>query len=99
LSEGDEREGASVTGLANEHPEWIDGVSLIASGTVTLVVNTPRGRGPRADGAYIRRSAALHNVPVVTTVAAARAAAQGIKDWMALGLTVTSIQEHHAARP
>jgi carbamoyl-phosphate synthase large subunit len=97
LSESDDSDEANVTGSTNKVPDWIDGVALIATGTVTLVVNTPRGRGPRADGAYLRRAAALHNVPVVTTVAAARAAAQGIKDWMALGLSVTSIQEHHAA--
>ncbi|HVA99743.1 MAG TPA: carbamoyl-phosphate synthase large subunit, partial [Acidimicrobiales bacterium] len=96
LNEGEVRGGEAVTGLLAEHPEWIDGVSLIASGVVTLVVNTPRGRGPRADGVYLRRAAALHNVPVVTTVAAARAAAQGIKDWKSIGLSVVSIQEHHA---
>ncbi|HUY06302.1 MAG TPA: carbamoyl-phosphate synthase large subunit [Acidimicrobiales bacterium] len=97
LSEGEVRDGADFVGSLDEHPEWIDGVSLIASGLVTLVVNTPRGRGPRADGVYLRRAAALHNVPVVTTVAAARAAAQGIRDWKSIGLSVISIQEHHAA--
>src|SRR5581483_7213347 len=30
----------------------VDAVDLIASGKVNLVVNTPRGRGPRADGAH-----------------------------------------------
>ncbi|MDQ4071155.1 MAG: carbamoyl-phosphate synthase large subunit, partial [Actinomycetota bacterium] len=32
-------------------------VDLIEGGEVDLVVNTPRGRGPRADGAYIRQAA------------------------------------------
>ena len=31
-----------------------DAVELIAAGKVDLVVNSPRGRGPRADGAHIR---------------------------------------------
>ena len=35
----------------------VDAVELIRSGKVQLVVNTPRGRGSRADGAYIRRAA------------------------------------------
>ena len=96
LNEGEIRDGAAVAESRVEHPEWIDGVSLIASGVVTLVVNTPRGRGPRADGVYLRRAAALHNIPVVTTIAAARAAAQGIRDWKSLGLSVISLQEHHA---
>ena len=56
----------------------VDAVELIRSGKVHLVVNTPRGRGPRADGAYIRRAAHQYKVPLVTTVAAARAAAAGV---------------------
>ena len=75
----------------------VDAVELVAGGEVRLVVNTPRGRGPRADGAHIRRAASAHHVPIVTTVAAARAAAAGIADWARHGLSVMSIQEHHAA--
>ena len=59
----------------------VDAVDLISSGKVDLVVNTPRGRGPRADGAHIRRAATAHGVPCVTTVAAALAAAAGIAEW------------------
>jgi carbamoyl-phosphate synthase large subunit len=73
----------------------VDAVELIGSGEICLVVNTPRGRGPRADGAYIRRAAAIHGVTIVTTVAAARAMAAGIGDWGRFGLSVKSLQEHH----
>ena len=55
-------------------------VELISSGKVDLVVNTPRGRGPRADGDHIRRPATRHGVPCITTVAAALAAAAGIAE-------------------
>jgi carbamoyl-phosphate synthase large subunit len=72
-----------------------DAVELIASGKVQLVVNTPRGRGPRADGAHIRRAANVNNVACLTTVAAARAAAAGIADWGAHRLSVVSLQELH----
>jgi len=72
-----------------------DAVELIASGKVQLVVNTPRGRGPRADGAHIRRAANVNNVACLTTVAAARAAAAGIADWGAHPLSVVSLQELH----
>jgi len=75
----------------------VDAVELIASGKVQLVVNTPRGRGPRADGAHIRQAASAHRVPCLTTVAAARAAAAGIADWGSHRLEVRSLQEHHAA--
>ncbi|GAC1312165.1 MAG: carbamoyl-phosphate synthase large subunit [Acidimicrobiales bacterium] len=72
-----------------------DAVALISSGRVQLVVNTPRGRGPRADGAHIRRAANVHQVPCLTTVSAARAAAAGIADWHDHHLTVVSLQEYH----
>ena len=74
-------------------PTGSDAVDLIASGKVQLVVNTPRGRGPRADGAHIRHAANVHQVPCVTTVAAARAAAGGIADWGVHAMAVRSLQE------
>jgi carbamoyl-phosphate synthase large subunit len=76
----------------------VDAVELIRSGKVHLVVNTPRGRGSRADGAYIRRAARQYKVPLVTTVAAARAAAAGVLDRAGRAFTVKSLQEHHAGR-
>ena len=72
-----------------------DAVALLRDGKVDLVVNTPRGRGPRADGAYIRRAANQHSVACLTTVAAARAAAAGIADRSASPLAVKSLQEFH----
>jgi len=73
-----------------------DAVEMIAGGKVQLVVNTPRGRGPRADGVHIRATALVHQVPCLTTVAAARAAAAGIGDWIRHPLSVRSLQEYHA---
>jgi carbamoyl-phosphate synthase large subunit len=73
----------------------VDAVELIRSGKVHLVVNTPRGRGSRADGAYIRRAARQYKVPLVTTVAAARAAAAGVLERAGRPFTVRSLQEHH----
>jgi carbamoyl-phosphate synthase large subunit len=68
-------------------------VELLAAGKVALVVNTPRGRGPRADGDYIRTAAAVHRVPCLTTVAAALAAAEGVGDWASHPFSVRSLQE------
>jgi carbamoyl-phosphate synthase large subunit len=73
----------------------VDAVDLISSGKVDLVVNTPRGRGPRADGDHIRRAAVRHNVPCVTTVAAGLAAAHGISEAAAREPEVRSLQEYH----
>ena len=74
----------------------VDAVELIRSGQVQLVVNTPRGRGPRADGLYIRRAARQYKVPLLTTVAAARAAAAGVAERAGRPFLVKSLQEHHA---
>jgi carbamoyl-phosphate synthase large subunit len=84
-----------VAKVGTPHPGAADAVELIAGGQVQLVVNTPRGRGPRADGLHIRETAMAHQVPCLTTVAAARAAAAGIADWIRHPLTVRSLQEHH----
>jgi carbamoyl-phosphate synthase large subunit len=73
----------------------VDAVDLISSGKVDLVVNTPRGRGPRADGMHIRRAAIVHGVACVTTVAAAVAAAAGIAEEVRSEPEVRSLQEYH----
>ncbi|HET9076162.1 MAG TPA: carbamoyl-phosphate synthase large subunit [Acidimicrobiales bacterium] len=86
-----------VSKVGEDHPGGVDAVTLLRDGKVNLVVNTPRGRGPRADGAYIRRAANQHRVACVTTVAAARAAAAGIAERAANQLTVRTLQEYHEA--
>ena len=47
-----------------------DAVDLIAQGKVQLVINTPRGFGPRADGQHIRMASVTYHVPCLTTLAA-----------------------------
>ncbi len=79
-------------GGEGDEPTALD---LLAAGKVDLVVNTPRGVGPRADGQYIRIAAGVHRVPCITTVAAALAAANGMADWAGHTLSVRSLQEWH----
>ena len=74
-----------------------DAVELIAQGKVQLVVNTPRGLGPRADGQHIRTASVVHKVPCLTTLAAARAAAAGIADARSHPLQVRALQDLHPA--
>ncbi|MCY3636082.1 MAG: carbamoyl-phosphate synthase large subunit [bacterium] len=70
-------------------------VELIDSGRVQLVVNTPRGRGSRADGDHIRRAASRNRVPLLTTASAGLAAANGMADWARHPLRVRTLQEYH----
>jgi carbamoyl-phosphate synthase large subunit len=72
-------------------------VDLIGAGKVALVVNSPRGRGARADGAYIRRAANVHRIPCLTTAAAAVAAADSMVDRVQHDLRVRTLQEYHRA--
>ncbi|MFP5451864.1 MAG: carbamoyl phosphate synthase large subunit, partial [Thermoleophilia bacterium] len=54
---------------------------LIRAGEVDLVINTPRGgSGARTDGFEIRAAAIRANIPYITTIEAARAAALAIAD-------------------
>ena len=72
-----------------------DVVELIDGGLVQLVVNTPRGRGSRADGDHIRRAASRNRVSLLTTASAGLAAADGMADWSRHSLRVRSLQEYH----
>jgi carbamoyl-phosphate synthase large subunit len=72
-----------------------DGIDLIEKGEIQLVVNSPRGRGPRADGANIRAAAQRNGVPLLTTASAALAAARGMVDWARHPLAVRTLQEYH----
>ncbi|MYI19095.1 MAG: carbamoyl-phosphate synthase large subunit, partial [Acidimicrobiia bacterium] len=76
-------------------PEGPHAVTLLDAGRIDLVINTPQGRGPRADGADIRRAAAQRGVPLLTTVAAALAATAGIADQRNHPMEVRSLQEYH----
>ncbi|MDG2426840.1 MAG: carbamoyl-phosphate synthase large subunit [Acidimicrobiales bacterium] len=75
--------------------EGIDAVELVRSGVVHLVVNSPRGRGPRADGEHIRAAAGAQSIPLLTTGNAALAAARGLADWRTHSLSVRTLQEYH----
>ncbi|MEX1217014.1 MAG: carbamoyl-phosphate synthase large subunit [Acidimicrobiales bacterium] len=78
-----------------DDPNGQDAVDLIESGEVVLVVNSPRGRGPRADGAHIRTAAGKYNIPLLTTGAAGLAAVNAMADRAAHPLEVRPLQEYH----
>jgi carbamoyl-phosphate synthase large subunit len=92
-----EAEGLRVDARVSKVGEGhgVDAVELISSGKVDLVVNTPRGSGPRADGDHIRRAATRHHVACVTTVAASVAASAGIAERDAHEPEVRPLQAHH----
>jgi carbamoyl-phosphate synthase large subunit len=87
---------AKLQRAAGDPEDGLDGVELIESGRIDLVVNSPRGRGPRADGAHLRHAAGSAGIPLLTTAAAALAAANGLAEWTTRDLGVRSLQSFHA---
>ena len=88
--------GLPVAGVvAKLGEDGTDAVELIRSGAIQMVVNSPRGRGPRADGEHIRAAASAGGIPLLTTAAAALAAARGLADWRHFPLEVRTLQAYH----
>jgi len=71
-------------------------VDLLLNKEINLVINTPLGATSQYDEKAIRRSAVSHAVPVITTLAAAKAAIRGIKAMRQGEMDVCPIQEYHA---
>ena len=68
-------------------------VEMLNAGDINLVINTPVGRGTRADGWAIRTAAVQRSIPIITTTAGFSAAVEGIKALQAGDLGVAPIQE------
>jgi len=68
-------------------------VEMLNNGDIDLVINTPVGRGTRADGWAIRTAAVQRSIPIITTTAGFSAAVQGIKSLQSGDLSVAPIQD------
>ena len=73
-------------------------VDLIKGDRIQMIVNTPRGQDTFFDEKAIRRAAVLARIPTITTLAAARAAAEGIAALQEGTLSVIALQTLHAQR-
>jgi carbamoyl-phosphate synthase large subunit len=73
-------------------------VDLIKGERIQMIINTPQGSEPWFDEKAIRRAAVLARIPTITTLAAARAAAEGIAALQQGTLSVFALQELHATR-
>ena len=68
-------------------------VDILNAGDIDLVINTPVGRGTRADGWAIRTAAVQRSIPIITTTPGFSAAVEGIKALRKGALDVKSLQE------
>jgi carbamoyl-phosphate synthase large subunit len=70
-------------------------VDLIKTAKVNLVINTPLGRESFYDEKSIRRAAVRYNIPCITTLSAASAAARGIRAMAGHKVEVAALQDLH----
>jgi len=83
-----------VKKLYEGRPNLLDAIN---NKEVSLVINTPIGKESKHDDSYIRKAAIKHRIPYITTAAAAKATAEGIKAYIGdKGTTIKSLQEYHA---
>src|ERR1700691_4497595 len=70
-------------------------VDLIKTRKIDPIINTPLGRESFYDEKSIRRAAIRHNIPCITTLSAAHAAALGIKALLDQRPEVGALQDLH----
>ncbi len=87
-------EATKVKKLYEGRPNIAD---MITNGDIDLIINTPAGKTSVHDDSYIRKEAIKHRVPYITTMAAAKASAEGIKAVKHnTHLGVKALQDFHA---
>jgi carbamoyl-phosphate synthase large subunit len=79
-----------VPKLQEGRPNLID---LMKNKQVSLVINTPSGKGTRTDEGKIRAAAVASGVTAITTLAAAEAAAEACEAMRSRAWTVTALQD------
>lgn len=81
-----------VNKVSEGRPNLVD---RIKNGEIQLVINIPSGRTARDDDQLIRRASINYNVPVVTTLAGARATASAIAAMQSGAVSVRALQDYH----
>jgi len=71
-------------------------LDAIKNNRIQLVVNTPSGQEAREDGRKIRRSCLAYKIPIVTTIAGAKATVAAIRTLQSQPLSVKALQEYLA---
>jgi carbamoyl-phosphate synthase large subunit len=70
-------------------------LDMLKNDKIALIINTPAGPVARQDEVKIRTTALYQRVPVMTTLAAARASLLALRSLKSKTLSVKSLQEYH----
>jgi len=87
--------GINMEAVMKLHEGSPNVIDMLRRDEVGLIVNTPTGRQSRNDGFHIRRAAVDFKVPYITTIQAAKAAADAITSMKTGEITIKSINEYH----
>src|SRR5213595_886593 len=79
--------------LREGRPNVLDRVK---NGDINFIINTPSGKIPREDEVLIRNASLAQRIPIMTTLRAAQAGANGIRSLQKRKVRVRSLQEYHA---
>ncbi len=90
-----EGNGLEVRTMLKVHEARPHVVDHLINGEIALVVNTPLGQASHEDDGSIRRTALKYDIPCITTLSGAMAAAEGIAALQRDGLDVRPLQEVH----
>ena len=83
-----------VNKLSEGRPNILD---LITNGKIDIIINTPVGHERMVDDSYLRKAAIKKKIAYFTTMAAAKAAASGVKSTKLYGSSeIKSLQELHS---
>ena len=89
------KEGLDVQTVLKVHEGRPNIEDLIRSGKIQLVINTPIGRQAVHDDKYLRKAALDYSVPILTTMAGAKAAVEGIAALQSQNITIAALQDIH----
>ncbi|HEY2139236.1 MAG TPA: carbamoyl phosphate synthase large subunit, partial [Chthoniobacterales bacterium] len=70
-------------------------LDLVTNREIDFIVNTPSGKIPREDEVRIRNASLAQKIPIMTTLRAAQASANGIRSLQRSKLQVKTLQEYH----
>jgi len=89
------RNGIEAEVLNKMHEGRPHVVDYMKNREIQLIINTPSGKRPRTDQVSIRSYAVLYNIPLITTMSAARAALHGMESLLDRGMEVKPLQDWH----
>jgi len=86
--------GLSVDLILKLHQGRPHVLDAIKNKQIQLIINTPTGEDAQADGRLIRRTALAYKIPIITTIAGAKATAGAIRSLKSQPLDVKALQDY-----